>query len=178
MTRVSHEMVRSSLTPVSTELEVVVQVSQPNAGGKVARMGRVEVDGGEGEDKWHRSSPVSSVRGSLKTTYGKPFRREAFRPNFFGFHYEASPDGKSYRVRLQPPVWLTQRIWEFESRRACSGWQQINLRVYNIREKGSEVFLTVQYNQLDLLLEMFDNGQASPFDCDDEGRSLLYVGCR
>lgn len=161
MTRVSYEMVRSRATPAPTQFEVVVQISQAETGAKA------KVPADDDEDEAAQSSSQSLVRSDPQ---------RASWSGFFGsITYRSSKDGKSYRVRLQPPSWLTLSIWEFESRKAHSCWHQINMRVYTTKRADADVFRVVTYGDFDQLMEMFDKGKASPFDCDPDGGTLLHV---
>jgi len=155
----NYEILRSHLTQATPKFEVIVQVSPADAGPKAL----VE-DGDVG-------------RPSPSETLWKPFRRRPAWSSYFGsVTYSSSASGRTYRIRFHAPNWLKRRIWEFESRRSYGGWQQISIRVYNTRRLESRIFrLTYEHRNSDML-EMFNKGEASPFDCDPYGRSLLYVG--
>lgn len=159
MARVSLDLVRKYPTQLSAEIEVVVQIPPTKADVEEP----VEDDGDENPE-------VSSW------PLVKPDRQETTWSFLFGsITYESSKGGTRYVLRIQPPSWITQSIWEFESRRAHSCWHQINMRVYSIQPENAEVFRVIQYGMLDRLLEMFDKGEASPFDRDPAGASLLHV---
>jgi len=67
-------------------------------------------------------------------------------------------------------------IWalDVEFAKSRSGWN-INLRTYNIIPSGSLVFGLAREGDVRGLLDLFAGGQASPFDVDEIGRSLLSV---
>jgi len=64
--------------------------------------------------------------------------------------------------------------WDVEFCKSRSGWN-INLRTYNIIPSGSLVFELAGEGDVKGLLDLFAGGQASPFDVDEYGCSLLTV---
>jgi len=63
--------------------------------------------------------------------------------------------------------------WDVEFCRSRSGWN-VNLRIYNIIPSGSLVFELAGEGDVRGLLDLFAEGQASPFDVDEDGGSLLF----
>lgn len=64
--------------------------------------------------------------------------------------------------------------WDVEFCRSRSGWN-INLHTYNIIPTNSLVFRLAKEGDERGLLDIFAGRQASPFDVDEDGRSLLSV---
>jgi len=64
--------------------------------------------------------------------------------------------------------------WDVEVCKSRSGWNN-NLRTYNIIPSDSSVIKLAREGDVRGLLDLFAGGQASPFDVDEGGRSLLSV---
>ncbi|KAK3322062.1 hypothetical protein B0H66DRAFT_553201 [Apodospora peruviana] len=103
-------------------------------------------------------------------------RSKTYSPTLFPrIWWESAPDGTCRHWFFQPPSWLSMRVWETEWRTACSGWQQFaTYRCYNVRPANSKVFKCITDGRTDDLLSLFQMREASPFDRDHKGRSLLY----
>lgn len=104
-------------------------------------------------------------------------KSKTYVPTMFGRIWtESAPDGSCNHWFLQPPSWLSMKIWEAELRTACSGWQRFGaIRCYNIRPASASVFKCISDGRTDDLLSQFQTREASPFDRDQDGRSLIYA---
>jgi hypothetical protein len=88
---------------------------------------------------------------------------------------EAANDGSSYRICLQPPRWLMERLWKFELQRAYSGWQ-MNFRRYDVVSTWPINLLTcIEDGDLQGLLSLFERREVTPFVVDEGGWTLLHV---
>ena len=77
-------------------------------------------------------------------------------------------------AEYRTPPWLINRIWRIQALRAVSGWKY-SPRSYNIVPNTSIVFKYLENHNISGIQELFSQRQASPFDCDESGRSLLHV---
>lgn len=75
-------------------------------------------------------------------------------------------------VTIHLPQWLTGAVWRFWMRKPC--WD-LRLRQYNIRSEEADIFVSVRSGDVEKMLLLLEQRAASPFDCDANGRSLLYV---
>lgn len=73
------------------------------------------------------------------------------------------------------PRWLMDRAWRIEASRASSGWIFCP-RTCNIISHGSIVFNYAAANDTKGLQKLFSKREASPFDCNESGLTLLHVG--
>ncbi|SPO07598.1 uncharacterized protein DNG_10293 [Cephalotrichum gorgonifer] len=74
-------------------------------------------------------------------------------------------------VTIHLPNWLTGAIWRFWMRKTC--WD-LRVRQYNIRSEEAEIFASVRDGDVEKMLLLFERRDASPFDRDANGKSLLY----
>ncbi|EEY21631.1 predicted protein [Verticillium alfalfae VaMs.102] len=81
--------------------------------------------------------------------------------------------GTERGFRLQPPWWLTHQAWEL---RVLSGWQW-HFRAYNFVPDDSPVISSVLNGDMNTLLQLFEEGRASPFDVCVRG-SLMQEALR
>lgn len=65
-------------------------------------------------------------------------------------------------------------MWDLVMTKSYGGWE-FSLRPLNIRPNDSLVFDYATNGNVSGLLKMFSSGEASPFDHDEAGRSLLHV---
>jgi hypothetical protein len=68
---------------------------------------------------------------------------------------------------------MWQAAYRIDVSRSISGWQ-INLQPYSIRPKDSLVFKIAAEGDFQSLYHMINTGQASPFDRDENGKTLLH----
>ncbi|KAK8135099.1 hypothetical protein PG984_007111 [Apiospora sp. TS-2023a] len=84
---------------------------------------------------------------------------------------------KGWATSVQMPRWFSsaRRAWEIYAERSYTGWK-INLRVYCVRSRFSSVFNAAQRGDVKRLQTLFDSGEASPFDRDVWGCTLVHYG--
>ncbi|KAF4996336.1 hypothetical protein FDECE_12480 [Fusarium decemcellulare] len=80
--------------------------------------------------------------------------------------------GSVYQVRLQLPAWLLQKAWDFQVYRACNGWT-FQLKTWNIRPYGADIFKFAELGRLDLIFEAFERKEASIYDRTPSGATLI-----
>ncbi|KAJ9150296.1 hypothetical protein NKR23_g3788 [Pleurostoma richardsiae] len=82
-------------------------------------------------------------------------------------------NGTYYKLCIRPPRWLTAVAWEFEYRYDYEA--DFRFRRYNVREMSTTpAFNYASCGDLQGLLRLFETRQASPFDRDQYGWSLLH----
>lgn len=158
----TYELLRNRPAQISTGYELVVKVPHD----PTLTKDKVKRE----EDRKYDSSSSSS-----EMVVKPPPGRTTWSSTFGYMTYSSSSNGGTYRIRFVLPSWLTRGIWELECRRSYGGWRQISFRVYNTRMDDAKIFKLAGYGFVEGMVEMFDKGEASPFDCDPGGRSLLYV---
>lgn len=92
-----------------------------------------------------------------------------------GLACQSFPDG--FSVHAQAPRWFaatTTWAWNINLRKSYNGWE-FHLRSYSIRPYNAPVFQAIYHSDLCELQNMFALGEASPFDCGEDGRPLLAV---
>jgi hypothetical protein len=67
-----------------------------------------------------------------------------------------------------------QRAWDFHALRAHSGWT-IQLRAWTTRPEDAEIFQLVWDGRTDLVVKAIGNKEASLYDRDMNGLSLIEV---
>lgn len=80
--------------------------------------------------------------------------------------------GQSLRLRL--PVSFCRRIWNCAVDRSLGGWG-FRFETHNIRSNDAPVFSALKTRDLLGMRKMIAAGEASPFDCNADGASLLKV---
>ncbi|KAI0891720.1 hypothetical protein F4806DRAFT_500705 [Annulohypoxylon nitens] len=82
---------------------------------------------------------------------------------------------QGFTINTQPPRWLTNVLsaWSLNIAKSYSGWK-FHLRNYSIRPPNSLVFRGIKEDNVHKLQEMFDSGEASPFDRDPYGATILH----
>ncbi|KAK3935461.1 hypothetical protein QBC46DRAFT_453470 [Diplogelasinospora grovesii] len=121
--------------------------------------------------------PVKYTRKGCGNSH---LRSKSVQPTYFGrLWVESSSDGNCRHWFFQPPSWLATRVWEAELRTACSGWQQFGaVRCYNVRRSNELIFEYIREGRMEDLLQLFQSRQASPFDRDEYGSSLIRYAAR
>ncbi|KAF6831392.1 hypothetical protein CPLU01_06811 [Colletotrichum plurivorum] len=84
------------------------------------------------------------------------------------------PSLRGIQARVYLPSWLSRTAWDFEVYRSCIGWKMF-LKPWRTRPRSAPVFKYAYEGLLPELLEAFDRKEASPFDRDPHGRTLLHV---
>lgn len=73
--------------------------------------------------------------------------------------------------------WLMQRSWDLSVRRASTGWTlQLNTR--NMRPRDAKIIQAVANGQVEHIIELLKSKEASIYDVDPDGHSLLEVSCQ
>ncbi|KAH8199225.1 hypothetical protein TruAng_006631 [Truncatella angustata] len=90
-----------------------------------------------------------------------------------GFRIGSSSEGLSAGFR--PPWWLfgVTCAFEFNARRSLAGWD-IRLRTYAVVPYNTPIWAAMSGGHVERARAIFDSRQASPFDVDELGRSLLF----
>lgn len=81
-----------------------------------------------------------------------------------------------FKLRLQTPklLWARRRVFEFLGYNAPSGWDAV-IRVYNIVPCWSDIFIAAWNGDIAKVQRLFQDKEASPFDRDELGYTLLDV---
>lgn len=87
----------------------------------------------------------------------------------------SSIDGNGFGLMFRSPKWLARAAYDVEWRGALSSLAQINIRLYNLRPNDSPIFERLKMGDFKGVTQLLDNGQASLFDRDEDGQSLLHV---
>ena len=80
------------------------------------------------------------------------------------------------RFRIPFAKFFTSQAWDFVLTNSYSGWQ-FNLQPYTVNE-DEDIFAHTQMGEISDMLELFQSGEASPYDHDEEGNNLLYVSLK
>ena len=72
------------------------------------------------------------------------------------------------------PSWIINRIWRFRAIKAAYGWSYF-LQIYRVVPSDSPVFECAQTANIEGIQRLFSQNEASPFECDEAGRTLLVV---
>ncbi|KAF4343702.1 hypothetical protein FBEOM_2375 [Fusarium beomiforme] len=83
----------------------------------------------------------------------------------------------AWQVYIQWPSWLSSSVHELQSTPTGCGWTY-NYRVYNIVSSKSEIVKKITEGDKAGVIKLFGSRQASPFDKDEKGNSLLYHAAR
>jgi hypothetical protein len=111
----------------------------------------------------------------LPTTKHSTKLNKTYTPSRLGrFAMAYTTSTGAWQAYIQWPSWLSASVYELQSSPSLGGWSY-NYRVYNIISPGSEIIQKIEKGDKNGVLELFNTRKASPFDKDDEGRSLLYV---
>lgn len=79
-----------------------------------------------------------------------------------------------HQARLQLPRWILHKTWDFQFYRSYDGWR-FQLKNWNIRSNDSPIFRHVEDGRTDLILELFDRSEASLYDVNEKGHTLIEV---
>jgi hypothetical protein len=94
--------------------------------------------------------------------------------------FRASPKSiLKLKARFVTPKWLfgASRAIEIYESRATAGWN-VNIQVYNVVSPQSPIFGLIGKGCIAGIQQLFSTGQASPFDRDSSGWTLLDVRFR
>lgn len=82
--------------------------------------------------------------------------------------------GQRTRVRVWPPSWLSSRAWEAFCGQSYGEWKFV-FRAYNIVTRQSPIVACIEAGDLGGIRELFARKEATPYDKDQYGYSLLWV---
>ncbi|KAF4434737.1 hypothetical protein FACUT_7796 [Fusarium acutatum] len=123
----------------------------------------------------------SQISAARTTAHISPSTAIFFPANLFDY-YEvvASPSihyvpdkARYFQARVQIP-WFIQRSWDLSVLRASTGWT-FQLNTWNIRPWGTEIFRAIENGQVEHIVESLKNREASIYDMDPLGKSLLHT---
>lgn len=117
-----------------------------------------------------------STRTQLtQATTGGPERPKTFAPSMTGrFSLSYVTNTGAWQAYLQLPKWISQSVVELQSN--PTSWSaNYSFRVYNVVSFDSDIVQCVRKGDKKGVVELFNSRQASPYDKDQYGSSLLYV---
>ncbi|KAM0305178.1 hypothetical protein ACHAPM_001553 [Fusarium culmorum] len=119
----------------------------------------------------------SSARGqssTANTTASALKRPKTFAPSIAGrFSLSYATTTGAWQAYVQLPSWISQSVLELQS--SPTSWSSnYSFRVYNVVSFDSAIIQSVRNGDKKRVLELFNSRQASPFDKDQYGGSLLY----
>ncbi|KAI1871865.1 hypothetical protein JX265_005851 [Neoarthrinium moseri] len=136
------------------------------------------------ERQFEEQDNVDHARCTLKQTYSTEVIHRRKQNNLQtapwrkpgvlgGFVYERSSN--LLDAGFRPPNWLSgiSYAWDINLRKSYDGWN-FHFRSYSIRPRNSDVFQFARNGNLEVLKGMFASGEASPFDCDEDGYDVTY----
>ena len=137
-----------------------------------------------------RSTSPAGETCNDESTYRSSTMQKWLAPSFFGaitWKYKNDANGRSddqssnymgrrseLTVQVRSPTWFSQKAWDLILCNSYSGFN-FHSRVYSIVPMDAPIFQCVKKGDLPGMYELFDKGQASPFDRDASGRTLLQV---
>ncbi|KAL4730142.1 hypothetical protein ACLX1H_002173 [Fusarium chlamydosporum] len=116
-----------------------------------------------------------STRTQLtQATTGGPERPKTFAPSMTGrFSLSYVTNTGAWQAYLQLPKWISQSVVELQSN--PTSWSaNYSFRVYNVVSFDSDIVQCVRKGDKKGVVELFNSRQASPYDKDQYGSSLLY----
>ena len=131
---------------------------------------RVQSSGTQSYRSFWQLAGTSNVLGDLRVSrrsYQKKSTKESDSVQNLEIHEEV-------RAWYRGPAWLVNRAWAFHAVKARNGWD-CYFRQHNVIPWYSPVFKHAKSGNVMGLRELFDKNQASPWDCDDNGSTLLHV---
>ena len=88
--------------------------------------------------------------------------------------HSKKPDIEETIAEYWTPSWIAHRLWRLRYLKSLSGWT-LCFQTYNVIPEDSLAFVYIEENNVKELQELFSRKEASPFDCDPEGTTLLLV---
>ncbi|SCV52682.1 uncharacterized protein FFB14_12731 [Fusarium fujikuroi] len=138
-----------------------------------------------GESQSNFKSPTSRDFSFWSAKRPLPRRRPGLLGSFTSQYYEIAesssihhvPDkAQFFQARIQMP-WLMQRSWDLSVLRASTGWTlQLNTR--NMRPWDAKIIQAVANGQVEHIIELLKSKEASIYDVDPDGYSLLELALR
>lgn len=136
---------------------------------------------GANDDESEKPDDSGTTKGAqlmLPTTSQLPARTRTFSPSKTGrFSISYVTNTGAWQACVQWPSWLSQSVVEIQSNPTL--WSSTySFRTYNIVSFDSDIVQMVRDGDKNGVLELFRSRQASPFDKDEYGSSLLFVMLR
>ncbi|CAJ2512991.1 Uu.00g011100.m01.CDS01 [Anthostomella pinea] len=89
------------------------------------------------------------------------------------FDVSTTADGHEYQARLQLPWWLVTWAFDIQASKELAGWKY-TLRLWRTISRNSEVFNAAFLGRVDELRNMLIRHEASLYDRDPHGTTLLH----
>ncbi|EGU74294.1 hypothetical protein FOXB_15190, partial [Fusarium oxysporum f. sp. conglutinans Fo5176] len=140
-----------------------------------------EAQAAESQDYF--KSPVSPNLSLWSAKKPLPQRRPGSLGSFAFQSYEVVespsihyvPDkARFFQARVHMP-WFIQRAWDLSVLRASTGWT-FQLNTWNVRPMDAKIFAAVADGEVECIVESLKNKEASIYDMDPHGYSLLRTG--
>ncbi|KAM5516609.1 hypothetical protein FOXYSP1_03560 [Fusarium oxysporum f. sp. phaseoli] len=139
-----------------------------------------EAQAAESQDYF--KSPVSPNLSLWSAKKPLPQRRPGSLGSFAFQSYEVVespsihyvPDkARFFQARVHMP-WFIQRAWDLSVLRASTGWT-FQLNTWNVRPMDAKIFAAVADGEVECIVESLKNKEASIYDMDPHGYSLLRI---
>ena len=129
--------------------------------------------------QWHPFNVFGGVKGSVlgKVAVVRNTRTSSEFPTTSCWITGYADFYTAWAVRLQFPSWLSSTVVHLQATRAQMGWQ-MNLDPICIRSREADIFRAAGNGNLKWIQELFESGQASPFDVDTDGKGIFWVSLR
>ncbi|KAJ4169308.1 hypothetical protein NW754_016342 [Fusarium falciforme] len=151
----------------TTEIHTRYQVAQPTT-----QLAIEAKDGSKQKQKQDGAAAKKNQTTSLAPNESKLVR--TYSPSKLGrFALAYTTATGAWQAYIQWPSWLSQSVCEIQSSPTLCGWTY-NYRMYNIVSPKSEIIQKIRIGDKAGVLELFNSRQASPFDKDQNGQSLLF----
>lgn len=75
---------------------------------------------------------------------------------------------------LTVPLWLSQRSLQIDVRRTAQNWT-LSLRPYRTISDKADIWKAIESADFDKMRNLIESGQATVFDRDENGHTLLHV---
>ncbi|KAL4899054.1 hypothetical protein BDW74DRAFT_184056 [Aspergillus multicolor] len=81
---------------------------------------------------------------------------------------------QTWKLKFRTPLVVIDKSWDFQFRRLYSGWT-FSFRTLNVVRHNAPIWNACWSGNVEEVQRLFSAGLATPFDCDDVGRSILGV---
>lgn len=164
MSRSQHHVVLSAITTLKPATESSEDPAQADE--------ESENDDPNESTAYPRRASISTVSksGMSKSPFVRTWGRGTFR-------IQSAASG--YTLQIQLPEWISKVVWELQAHRACTAYTY-HLRQYRYRSMFDPFYRDIYEGKTNvaMLRELFDKGEASPFDLEkDNGFTLQHVSC-
>ncbi|KAJ4324475.1 hypothetical protein N0V84_003899 [Fusarium piperis] len=150
---------------VTTEVRTRVQMPQPTE--------QLAIEAKD-EGKKKQDQVVAKKNQSMTSRTNESKLGRTYSPSKLGrFALAYATTTGAWQAYIQWPSWLSQSVFEVQSSPTLCGWTY-SYRIYNIISSTSEIIEKIRVGDKARVLELFNSRQASPFDKDQNGQSLLF----